>query len=267
MRLYKCEKCDKEFSKKSAYACHSMRVKPCIKNTSIDNMCTHCNKNYSNKYNLNKHLKTCKMKIDYDNQLKIDHLQEIVSKQEKDKDDLKKKVDELANQAETNTNITVNNTNTNTNSNNVINIYNAGKEDLSLLSKEDIIKICTSGTYYPIVAAEIIHCNKKYPEFQNFLISNLRSNTGLIKINDNWVSKSQEDILRTLLTVDKTHVSTLIKDLEVDKKLQVKLESTQGEVDTNENKEHQKSKIRQKLYDASKMIMKNKKHREKVSIN
>jgi hypothetical protein len=241
-----------------------MRVKPCIKNTSIDNMCTHCNKIYSTQSNLCKHLKICKEKKLYDQkQSEIEQLKKIILNKEKDNEELQKKVDELSNQTETNTNITVNNTN----SNNVINIYNAGKEDLSLLSKEDIIKICTSGTYYPIVAAEIIHCNKKYPEFQNFLISNLRSNTGLIKINDNWVSKSQEDILRTLLTVDKTHVSTLIKDLEVDKKLQVKLESTQGEVDTNENKEHQKSKIRQKLYDASKMIMKNKKHRENVLLN
>jgi len=264
MKIYRCHKCDKEFIKKSTYIYHSMRVKPCIKNTSIDNMCTHCNKIYSTQSNLCKHLKICKEKKLYDQkQSEIEQLKKIILNKEKDNEELQKKVDELSNQTETNTNITVNNTN----SNNVINIYNAGKEDLSLLSKEDIIKICTSGTYYPIVAAEIIHCNKKYPEFQNFLISNLRSNTGLIKINDNWVSKSQEDILRTLLTVDKTHVSTLIKDLEVDKKLQVKLESTQGEVDTNENKEHQKSKIRQKLYDASKMIMKNKKHRENVLLN
>jgi Skp family chaperone for outer membrane proteins len=60
------------------------------------------------------------------------------------------------------------------------------------------------------------------------------------------------------MNIDKKHISSLIKDLEVDKKLQVKLESTQDEIDTNQVKEHQKSKIKQRLYDASKMIKENK---------
>jgi hypothetical protein len=133
-----------------------------------------------------------------------------------------------------------------------------GKEDLSLLSNEDVIKICTSGTYYPIIAAEILHCNDKYPEYQNVLISNLRSTTGQVKVNDKWITRSQDDILNTMMNVDKKHISSLIKDLEVDKKLQIKLESTQDEIDTNEPKEHHKHKIKQRLYDASTMIKKNK---------
>lgn len=102
-------------------------------------------------------------------------------------------------------------------------------------------------------------------EFQNFLISNLRSNTGLVFINDNWVSKSQDKILSSLMHVDKKHVSDLMKDLKVDDKLQVKLESTKEEIDNNESKEHQKPKIRSKLYNASKMVNKNKKIKDKVN--
>jgi hypothetical protein len=172
-----------------------------------------------------------------------------------------KSIEELKELNETNKNININSNNT---TNNIINIFSAGKEDLSRLSKEEIIKICTSGTYYPIVAAEIIHCNKKYPEFQNFLISNLRSNTGLVFINDNWVSKPQDEILSNIINIDKKHVSDLIKDLKVDDKLQVKLESTKDEIDTNESKEHQKSKIKSKLYNVSKMILKNKKTTNKL---
>ena len=37
MPIYKCEKCNKEFIKKSAYASHSMRIIPCIKDTNINN--------------------------------------------------------------------------------------------------------------------------------------------------------------------------------------------------------------------------------------
>jgi hypothetical protein len=166
------------------------------------------------------------------------------------------------------TNNITNITNNITNNNNVnINIFSVGTEDLSRLSKEEIIRICTSGTYYPLVAAEIIHCNEKYPEFQNFLITNLRSNDGLVRINDKWESKSQDEILSALLKVDKTHVSTLIKDLKVDDKLQIKLESTKDEIDTNQSKEHQKEKIKRKLYNASKMIKKNKKVTDKLIEN
>jgi hypothetical protein len=181
-----------------------------------------------------------------------------------------KKIEELSHISETNQNILVNEnshnniTNSNNNIINNINIYSAGKEDLSILAKEDVVKICTSGTYYPIVAAQILHCNEKYPEFQNFLIPNLRSNTGLVKINDNWVSKSHDEIFRTLLKVDKSHVSNLMKDLEVDQKLQVKLESTQDEIDTGESKEHQIAKIKESLYNASRMVKRNKLKEDKV---
>ena len=43
--------------------------------------------------------------------------------------------------------------------------------------------------------------------------------------------------------------------------------STQTEIDTNESKEHQKSKIKQKLYDSYPMIAKNKKKSEKILTN
>jgi hypothetical protein len=161
-------------------------------------------------------------------------------------------------------NSTTNNNTTNNTQNIQVNIFSAGKEDLSRLSQEDILRICTAGTYYPIVAAEVIHCNKNYPEFQNFLISNLRSATGLVYANDGWISKTHDELLTSLMRIDKKHVSSLIKDLTVDDKYKVKLESTRDEIDTNESKEHQKPKIKAALYNASKMIVKNKKVKEKT---
>ena len=261
MTLYTCDKCKKEFNRKSSYDNHLLRKNPCKLDLSINNECTFCNKTYTTKYNLTKHLNNCTIKSLEENKLEqIEELRKMLLEQQK-------KIEELSNEKETNKNITVNNTNSNNTTNNVINIYNVGKEDLSRLSKEEIIKICTSGTYYPLVAAEIIHCNEKYPEFQNFLITNLRSNDGLVRINDKWESKSQDEILSALLKVDKNHVSSLMKNLQVDDKLQIKLESTKDEIDTNQSKEHQKNKIKRKLYNASKMITKNKKKLDKTIEN
>ena len=271
MTIYRCENCKKEFDRKSTYETHIQRKNPCKIDIHINNQCSFCDKKYTTKYNLNVHLKSCEKKqIDDDNKLKIEELKQMVLEQQKNNEELKKKVEELSHATETNNNninVTENSNNTNTTNNitNNINIYSVGKEDLSLLSKEDVIKLCTSGTYYPIVAAEILHCNDKYPEYQNILISNLRATTGQVKINDKWITRSQDDILNTMMNIDKKHISSLIKDLEVDKKLQVKLESTQDEIDTNQVKEHQKSKIKQRLYDASKMIKENK-DRSKASV-
>jgi len=252
-----------------------MRISSCIKDNNINNECIYCNKNYSTKFNLKSHLKICKEKIIEVNstQSQLEELKKMFEQkfeeQQKKIDEQQKQIEELSHSTETNNNITVseNCNNTTTTNNNVINIYSAGKEDLSLLSQEDIIKLCTSGTFYPLIAAQILHCNEKYPEFQNVMISNLRATTGKVKINNKWITRSQDDILTTMMNVDKGHISTLIKDLEVDSKLQIKLESTQTEIDTNESKEHQKSKIKQKLYDSYPMIAKNKKKSEKILTN
>ena len=282
MPNYKCEKCNKEFVKKSAYASHTMRANPCIKEIII-NECSYCNKIFSLKHNLTAHLKICKEKpiADEVTQLQIEELKKMFERkfeeqqkkfeeQQKDNQELKKKVEELSHGSDhkemSNNNITVteNSNNNNTTTTNNITIYSMGKEDLTILAKEDILKLCTSGTYYPIVAAEILHCNDKYPAFQNVLISNLRATTGQVKVNDKWITRSQDDILNTMMNTDKKHISSLIKDLDVDKKLQVKLESTQDEIDTNQVKEHQKSKIKQRLYDASDMIKTNKSKNDKI---
>jgi predicted RNase H-like nuclease (RuvC/YqgF family) len=185
MPNFVCEKCNKNFLQKSAYTSHIMRLNPCIKDNTIINSCEYCKKIYSTKYKLKNHLNICKKKKIFDdcNQLQIEELKKMfehkfeeqqkkfeeqqkeIIKTQKDNEELKKKVEELSHTTESNQNININeNSHNTTTTNNTINIYSSGKEDLTRLSQEDILKLCTSGTYYPIVAAEILHCNEKYPK-------------------------------------------------------------------------------------------------------
>jgi hypothetical protein len=299
--MFDCPKCTKSFKRKAHLQQHLSKLKPCITDQKPDNIishpnnndthpnsnilsqvttlinstqintdistdninsneCPYCKKVFFQKFNVKKHISnnSCKIKKinDENDSIMMKKIKEMISGRNEGKDNSVNNI----------TNIT-NITNNNITNNIQVNIFSAGKEDLSRLTHEEILKICTSGTYYPIVAAEIIHCNEKYPEFQNFLISNLRSNTGLVFMNDNWISKTQEEILSNIMQIDKKHVSNLIKDLKVDDKLQVKLESTKDEVTGTESKSHQKSRIKSKLYNASKMIMKNKKSLDKKLTN
>ena len=284
--MFICNKCGKNFTREGHLNDHLNRKKPCIKPITInknineevniiksisdsilehnqekpivDNKCPYCNKIFFQKFNVKKHINlSCKHKKDQE-QKKLTELEMMTKLKELFFNNNQPNITNITNNNITNNNIT----------NNIqVNIYSAGKEDLSRLSQEDILKICTSGTFYPIVAAEVIHCNKNYPEFQNFLISNLRSSTGLVFQNDNWVSKTQDEILSSIMQIDKKHVSTLIKDLTVDTNLQIKLESTRDEVNSNESKGNQRPKIKRNLYNASKMVLKNKKNLDKTIVD
>jgi hypothetical protein len=182
MPIYTCEKCNKTFNRKSGYVSHSSRVKPCSKDN-INNECIYCNKIYSTRFNLNAHLNTCKEKpiVDEVTQSQIEEIKKMFERkfeeqekkfeeQQKHNQELEKKIEELSHLSDhkemKNNNITVteNSNNNNITTNNTINIYSSGKEDLSILDKEDILKLCTAGTFYPIIAAEILHCNEKYPK-------------------------------------------------------------------------------------------------------
>jgi len=69
MVLYKCDRCNKEFDKKSNYNSHKNRKRPCKKishkkkiNKSHDFTCHGCHKIYVSKYNLERHMRSyCKV--------------------------------------------------------------------------------------------------------------------------------------------------------------------------------------------------------------
>ena len=114
MPFYKCEKCNKEFNKKSTYDSHLLRLNPCVKQNIIYE-CIHCNKNYSNKYNLSVHINICKKKnvIIPDTKNDIEELKMLLEEQQKNNEELKKKVEELSQLTESHlSNIIVNDNST-----------------------------------------------------------------------------------------------------------------------------------------------------------
>jgi uncharacterized C2H2 Zn-finger protein len=284
MSIYKCPKCNKIFNRKLHFDNHVNRKTSCVKQqisvnpivpetdltTELNELitetskqeykCKYCQKIYCRNDSLQRHINqnSCKVK----KELNDVYLSEIEA--------LKKKLQDHANKINEinagNTNIVSNSNNTiNTVNNNVTNQFNIvsiGKEDISKLTQEELLKIATSGVFYPIVAADIIHCNERLPDYQNILISNLRSSKGTVYSVGNWVTKNQDDIIRQLMDVDKIHVSNIIKDIKVDdEKIKNKIEYTKDEL--KEDKGHQIDKVKDILYSKSKMISDNKKKKIK----
>lgn len=281
MSLFHCTKCTKIFNRKLHFDNHVNRKTPCIKpmtlevpetnlttelNEIIDDAsinqttitqqhkCKYCSKSYSRQDSLLRHIKqnSCKVKKEINDvyMVEIESLKTKIMEQTK-------KLDEIN---ENRTNIVQNSNNTINTVNNITNQFNIvslGNEDISKLTQEELLKIATSGVFYPIVAAEIIHCNERLPDFQNILISNLRSNKGHIFSIGNWITKNQDDIIRHLMDIDKKHVTNIINEVKVDdEKIKDKIEYTKDEL--KEDKSHHFGKIKDKLYSASKMVNKNK---------
>lgn len=177
MVIYTCPTCNKEFNKKSNFIEHTeKKKKPCKQNlpkfTNIDqnlpkitqsekksdNLCIHCNKNFTTIYTLNRHLNgRCKVKNILDEQNEKNNNEYIIKLEEQTKkiDELYKKIEEL--EKKKTSNITINNTTNNTdnsvknNVNNNIKLQAHGSEDLSKIELKTILTHLTTQDFVSIV--------------------------------------------------------------------------------------------------------------------
>ncbi len=210
-----CTKCQKSFSRKSDYIYHTEKKKnPCRPDLQIfadicrdlqestkndTNSCTHCKKNFSSVYTLNRHLNNyCKAKKKFDKEKdkqdnQIEELKKLILEQSKQIEQLKK---------HKSSKITINNTTTNNTDNSVKNNVNNniklqahGSEDLSKIELKTILTHLTTQDFVSIVPklTKEIFRNKKRPEFLNFEILDLARNKSRYYDGENWVTGNADD--------------------------------------------------------------------------
>jgi len=240
--------CDKSFDHKSTYIRHINRKFKCKKienniienNESADNStfgmaipkleyvdetsCKYCLKKYSTKYNLNKHLKKCKYKIDTDKKEELFQLLKLEVNKDLEKHNLylKQQINNLQKELNNDktTNITTNNyTNiNNTNCNNkTINILAYDKTDLSHLTDkdyEDIMKKCYKSVPSLI---EKTHFDPTKPENKNIYISNIQNKFIMIYNGNKWTLKNQEQTLDSLYENSSNKLEDKIENWETNK--------------------------------------------------
>jgi len=223
MVVHTCVRCEKEFNKKSNYLQHLSKKNQCKlkaeinrnqSNINLNNensafsdlsdefnkyICNHCKKSYVNKYVLNKHILSCKVKLNNDLVNKIALL-------EKEMEILKTKTNKKGKKALQNVTIINNNINNgNITTNNQINIANFGKIDNSKIGDKIFFHSLTnySGIKPLLEFVKYVHKNSKFKEYQNVEITDLGRNLGQIIENNKWVPEDANEI--TDKVVDETY--------------------------------------------------------------
>jgi DNA-directed RNA polymerase subunit RPC12/RpoP len=224
MADYKCETCGKEFQRKANLTYH-------IKNVDCEELdrgfnCNYCEKQFTSNAILQRHIKhNCKTKKDIDNE-KEDILNKLIQIQEETKKEidnlkqennklkkqntkeitkLKKQIDKLSKPTINNTLNKINNTNNGTVNNNVI-LVGYGKEDISKINRDDIIKALQGGFYSSLKLTEATHFNPKHPEYHNIYISNMKDKYAMKYDGDAWNLTVKDDLINSIYDDKKNYV-------------------------------------------------------------
>jgi len=214
---YKCGSCMKVFKTKQQLENHNNRKFKCApkdENEGFQNIpkysnsvpkmeyfdqkcvnfsCQYCNRSYSSKSNLNKHMKIC---------FKKEHI-EIQNEQDKKIKDLEDKYNELLKKMENTNSQTIIENQTNT-INNTINItvpINAfGEEDTSNIDNKTIKKSINKmldGISYLI---KRVHFNPEMPQNHNVYIPSRKNNFGMIYDGNKWILGNSKEIINKLIS-------------------------------------------------------------------
>ena len=173
------------------------------------NMCEFCEKTFTRKTGLTKHLKCCKQKKIFDDEkdIKIEVLEKEKEIMTKEYEGLKDKIEDLlielskkgATTTNNNNNSTTNMTNSHNTIHNTININNYGNENTDYL-KGDYLNNLLQGAFTAIPKLiENIHFNPKHPENHNIKITNKKEPYIKVRKNDKWELQDKKETLETLV--------------------------------------------------------------------
>jgi len=169
-------------------------------------ICEYCNKELSAYTHLKRHQKICKENNNNNDNNKdelIKSLLNIINKQCKMHP---KQLQKINNMIQNNTNNNLNNTNNNLNitiNNNGPQIIELGEEKLyEVLTKKEKLDILKLGGGSLEQLIKYVHCNKKYPQFNNIIITNIRNNQAYIYNSEfgKFILSDKNEILEEMIT-------------------------------------------------------------------
>lgn len=209
--------------------------------------CKYCDKIYKHKQSRSKHYKKCELS----HNIIINDLQTQVT-------ELEQKIAQIItpnSQSPTISSHINNGIINNTINNGTINnnyIIKFGTEDLStILSKEDMIKICNKKFSSIEESIKMTHFNKDKPELNNVIIKNLRDAYAYIHDGDEYIVQTKNDIISDLIELHLDNIEMIVNEdnennirNKLDYKVIKKLENIRDRLD-----DESEVKINEKKYD------------------
>ena len=109
-------------------------------------------------------------------------------------------------------NVTINNGTINNNTVNNIILIGYGKEDISKIERDDILKSIKSGFSSSLELTDTIHFNPKYPEYHNVYISNIRDKYGMMYDGKDWTLIPKNELIDRIYDEKKSYIEENIED-------------------------------------------------------
>ena len=285
---YICTICNKNFNHKGDYNRHINRKTKCIPNSSTplkqknkqndtssncsksgtvvpkneQFSCKYCMRKFKKKYNLKRHQKTCKMKINKD-YLKEELFELLLNNQKKQKEEYDKRIDKLQKDiiklSMNVKNPTINNYYTQNVQN--IQILAYDKTDISHLKDKDYKKVLKRGNFCVPNLVDAIHFNPNKPENHNIYIPNMKTGFVMCWNGKSWDIRNREDVIddiydeKSNLLIDKLDEWEEI-GYKLDPIIMTKFNRFLGKMDDDIVKNKVKEEIRFLLYNKRKLIKK-----------
>ncbi len=211
-----CPRCNKIFTRKYNLIRHLNKKKKCKKVKISDNLCNFCDKIYYDKSTLTKHLSICKKKKENEEKAKIHNID-----LEKENEELKKKILELTNKEEKSP--TIINNNSNNNNNNVVNIVNNiqinkyGKEQIDYITPAFIRKIKTNSSLNGLLClTNHIYCNSKHMDNCTVVVIDTSHDRCKINGKEYWEIKSLNDVVEDNLVRTSCRMTDAVENAAAD---------------------------------------------------
>ena len=241
VKPYKCDICDKYYKSKNSLGNHnrifhpkkcrkssqktrkssfntqnnSFNTQKTSKNTDNSRLkCRYCSKIYSRSDNLKRHMKNCKEKknIENENLLLKKENEELKNKYKEYGEEIKNLKEQLLsimnkqckmhhqtfNKIQNQLNICK----ASNYSNCTFNIVQLGQEDLvNTLSDKEQLKVLNKKYNSLNFLIDYIHCNEKFPEFNNVIITNLQNNIAYIYDHEKnrFIAKKKDDLIDDII--------------------------------------------------------------------
>ncbi len=188
-----------------------------MKEDKKDACCKYCGKVFTFKNNLYRHLsQTCKIKekMAKEKEEIFNSLIKKMEELEKSNKEIKEKNKKLEYELKKITNKKIkhiNNTQNNmTNCSNVVSgntfmLVGYGKEDMTKIDKNDIIK-SLKGFHTPLKLTDTVHFNSKYPEYHNIYISNMKDKYAMIYDCNKWSLTTRTELIDKLYENNRSYV-------------------------------------------------------------